>query len=106
MSRHFILILQGNPTHSMLMSFSFAILLVSFLISSPILQILFMTGFSFNSIMVALAAARDNTSPPKVLEINILSDTLSNISALPVTTDNGIPLAIDLPQVAISGVTL
>ena len=52
-----------------------------------------------------LAAAKDKSSPPNVPETKTFSIS-SIISFLPTTAASGNPLAIPLPNVAKSGVTL
>ena len=63
-----------------------------------------MTGLFSISFIVALAAARETASPPKVNEKNISSNT-DIMSLFPAIADIGYPFPIALPTHVKSGVT-
>ena len=67
--------------------------------------VLFIASVLCNLLIVSIEAESERASPPKVVEKNI-SFILFIISLLPTIADIGIPLAIDLPKVDKSGVTL
>ena len=56
-------------------------------------------------VIVATAAAIDESSPPNVAEKN-MSSIFDIISRFPTRADNGYPFAMALPNAARSGVTL